>query len=330
MSSPTVIRGAHLVLPDGESLTVRVVVSPYATVVASVYEVLRGLPRGVPASWIAYVQERTAGVDISALDVFDRHFPDFLWPSPRHGRASIERELSDLMAQDPEELARGIRQVHPVDVPPTLRPFLDTPREALRAYVATTRAYWDAVFRPLWPTMEGLLEGEVLRLGASLATDGPSAMLGRVSYKLQYSDGALRFPLVGGPAEPIMLDDRRIVLVPMLSGPDALMASADRSGEVVIAYAAPGASAVWEAVGSEAGGRLREILGDTRAAVLLAVDTPTSTAEVAQRLSLSPALASHHLGRLRKQQLVDSTRFGRYVYYRSSERGRALRGVLES
>jgi DNA-binding transcriptional ArsR family regulator len=72
---------------------------------------------------------------------------------------------------------------------------------------------------------------------------------------------------------------------------------------------------------------LSALLGHRRAAVLAALDAPSPTSELAQRLGLSAPSVSQHLAVLRDAGLVHGSRFGRLVLYARTPRGDGLVGA---
>lgn len=88
-------------------------------------------------------------------------------------------------------------------------------------------------------------------------------------------------------------------------------------------YPARGIATLWEDA-TPAPDALARLLGATRAAVLVNLSAPRSTTELAERLSLSPATTSHHLGALRDAGLVTGRREGRAVLYVRTPLGDAL------
>jgi DNA-binding transcriptional ArsR family regulator len=92
-----------------------------------------------------------------------------------------------------------------------------------------------------------------------------------------------------------------------------------------LVYPARGIATLWEQ-GAHAPDGLVRLLGATRATVLADLDAPRSTADVAQRLSISPAGASHHLTTLRDAGLATARREGRTVLYVRTPTGDALAG----
>jgi DNA-binding transcriptional ArsR family regulator len=92
-----------------------------------------------------------------------------------------------------------------------------------------------------------------------------------------------------------------------------------------LGYPARGIATLWEK-GARAPDGLVRPLGATRATVLADLDAPRSTADVAQRLSIRPAGASHHLTTLRDAGLTTARREGRTVLYVRTPTGDALAG----
>jgi DNA-binding transcriptional ArsR family regulator len=88
-------------------------------------------------------------------------------------------------------------------------------------------------------------------------------------------------------------------------------------------YPARGIATLWDD-GAHAPDGLARLLGATRAAALIDLDAPRSTTELARRLSISAAGASHHLAALRDAGLISRRRDGRTVLYVRTATGDAL------
>jgi DNA-binding transcriptional ArsR family regulator len=69
---------------------------------------------------------------------------------------------------------------------------------------------------------------------------------------------------------------------------------------------------------------LGPLIGTTRLEVLLATTHGVTTGELARRVGISPATASHHATVLREAGLVDSQRQGNQVVHRLSPTGAEL------
>ena len=192
--------------------------------------------------------------------------------------------------------------------------------------VATLRRYWDRVFADKWPAIERLLDKEIAALGQALVTDGPPALLSRLAPTVTLCDGELHWRSAA-PGRT-SLAGRRLILVPMLAGQDASMSNHLTARDVLIAYPVPGAAVIWGNADASAAEPLVAVLGDSRARVMLSVQTVATTTDLADQLGLSAATISHHLSALRDQGLVEAERYGRHVYYRMTTRGRRLRDAL--
>ena len=122
----------------------------------------------------------------------------------------------------------------------------------------------------------------------------------------------------------IGLSGPRLVVVPMAVGPEALITTNREHAGAVIAYAAPGCAALWEATDRRTSAGVAKLLGDKRSQIMLAVSTPAPTTDVALQLGISTTLAFHHLRPLNRLGLVLSARFDRQVYHRRSTPGRRV------
>jgi DNA-binding transcriptional ArsR family regulator len=316
-------------LPHTEAIPVRVRISPLASAMANVLEIVGERPYGSPSSWRRSIANRLRGVDLSPFAVLRTPsgcFADFVLPAPTVPRASFEEEIRRFRQTSPQRVRDDIRREFGTDVPAAYESFLRTPDAALERLAEALTAFWEIAHAPLWPVMESILEREQLTLGAALAADGPSALLARVHPRIEFREGVLRWM----HQTPVRSDlgSRLLVLVPLVAGPDAVMSNPRHEDGAVIAYAAPGAAALWEAADGAGVEALGGVLGATRARVLLAVQTPATTSDVALQLEMSTQLVSHHLVGLRRTGLVDAARFGRRVYYRLSSHGRQLRDAL--
>src|SRR5262249_27576352 len=89
-------------------------------------------------------------------------------------------------------------------------------------------------------------------------------------------------------------------------------------------YPARGVSALWEQPGRTGPGTaLHRLLGASRAAILLALEDPASTTQLAATLGQSLGATGDHLAVLREAGLVSRARSGRSVLYRRTPVGDA-------
>jgi DNA-binding transcriptional ArsR family regulator len=127
----------------------------------------------------------------------------------------------------------------------------------------------------------------------------------------------------------VTLDGRGLLLVPAaFAWPDVWPLN-DPPWQPSIVYAPRGVAELWA---PPAPGRaaLEDLLGARRARILLALDRPASTQELARRLGASGAGVSEHLSVLRRAGLVTGRRDGRHVLYARTRAGEAVLGAAQT
>lgn len=320
---------ATVELGSGDGVAVRVHISPLWTVMTSVFEVLLGWRRGSPEEWSSYVRQRVDGLNLEAFRVFDRPdrtVPNFLLPVPPSPAPTLAEELTALRATPIDVVERDLRAEFADDVPEEYQGFATAPEAAFTEFGEAVERYWDAAFAPIWTKMRAVLEREVVLCGRTLATEGVSAAVAQLHPSFVVRGDALMFDLSRPGHVTTRIEGRRIVLIPVVAGAETNLTSLDRDDDIVLAYAARGAAAVWQAATSagDVSHALAGLLGETRALILSEVAEPISTTLLARQLDLAPATVSHHLSALLEQELVQASRSGASVYYSLAERGKSL------
>ena len=121
--------------------------------------------------------------------------------------------------------------------------------------------------------------------------------------------------------------DAGLVLVPSAFSPG--IATYMVPGFVsTFAYAPMGIANLWRGEAASPTKALEDLLGPTRARVLVGLDLPMSTGQVADAHQLAPATANAHLKTLTDARLAASHRDGRSVLYRRTGLGDSLVGSL--
>jgi DNA-binding transcriptional ArsR family regulator len=92
-----------------------------------------------------------------------------------------------------------------------------------------------------------------------------------------------------------------------------------------VIYPARGIHGLWQQ-GPRSSEDLVRLIGRTRAAVLTALAAPASTTGLAARTGIPVSSVSEHLGALRANGLVSTTRTGRYLVHHRTALGLALAG----
>jgi hypothetical protein len=281
--------------------------------------------------WLVEALERTADLDLSllrALDPTGVYTPDFVSPPPDTPLAELEGELAVVAATPPEqaraEVERSYRRKPPL--PAVLEPFVADPAAGLVEVVALLRVYWDRTLAPHWPRVRALLEGDVLYRARQMADGGAERLFADVDPTVSWADGVLSIDK-GSVEQDVDLRDRGLLFVPSAFAWPNVMLVTDPRWQPTLVYPARGVGTLWEADRPAAPEALGALLGKMRAAVLVALDHPRSTTDLARALGVSAGGVSQHLGVLRAAGLVHGHRVGRSVLYLRSPAGDGLVGA---
>ena len=306
-------------------LRTRFAISPLMELSGSVEAFREPEKFSVHAPWNAWARERIIGVEWDLLDaVIPRHapsYPDFVSPPPREPQAQLEAELRRVLETDPAQVALELGKAYPDGVPTAARVLIDDPERGLERLVTQMRAWWDALLAPRWEAILAMLEAEVAQRGRRLADVGPSAAFADISDAVRWRDGCVEVAVRA--EKDVDLGGRGLLLVPAAFAWPEVWPMNDPPWQPSIVYAPRGVAELWAPVAGDAGA-LAELLGARRAEILLMLDRPAATLEVARRLRASPAGVSAHLQVLRRAGLVGGRREGRAVLYGRTRAGDQL------
>jgi DNA-binding transcriptional ArsR family regulator len=250
---------------------------------------------------------------------------DFLAPVP----ASVHTTIGDLLdqvrstpaGQAQREVATALGQQPRVD--PRVERILTSDRVA--GYVADVLATaWQVLLEPEWRTLRAILERDVVYRAGQLASRGWAAALTDLHADLSWRQG--RIELSRWPADDNAdLGGRGLLFVPSVFIWPRVALRLDPPWPPALSYPARGVSALWEQPGrARSGNALYRLLGVSRAAILLALEDPASTTQLAATLGQSLGGIGDHLAVLREAGLVARARSGRSVLYRRTPVGDAL------
>ncbi len=314
---------------DRSAIGTRVVVSPLLTLASVLIDVLGERPVG---PWTAILRERARGLDPGPLAVFGPDagmIPDGLLPLPLGTFPTFQEEMQALreaptapMIADLERSAR----THPVA--PALRSLPDDPGAWLARWCDALEAHWARLIAPDWPRIRRLLEREVVIVGRTVAARGLHGALADLHPRITFRDGALRYRtgLVVGDGR--FLATTALTLMPVACEGDRILANEDYPDATVLAYPARGVAELGRPDGDVPDDDLVALLGATRARIARALDVPSTTTDLAERLGLAPSTISRHLSGLAGSGLVDRTRTGSLVFYNLSARGEGVIGLF--
>ncbi|GAA4975419.1 ArsR/SmtB family transcription factor [Streptomyces hyderabadensis] len=325
----------HTALHLGKLDDVRVSVADHqgATVLSLVADVFGGRGHGVPVQWRQLVLDAVPAAAGRVLrPLFDPGYsviPDCVTPTASMPRGDVLTQCEQLRDLSADVLLAELETEFGGAVPAQWRPVVDRPAQWIRAYAQVVQAVWRA-FVPVWERARPLLERETERVGSAVVRGCADTVLSGLSSRSRLTDDLLLLP--DPQSDTYTLDGRRVVLVPVVSGPGTCMFALDRTDLVWIGYPLPGLGRLWDA---DAGPRpdpdgdtLALVVGDVRARVLRAVAAPATMGDVAVRVGCSPANLTHHCARLEQSGLIVRRREGQYVRLGRTPRGDALVDLL--
>ena len=279
--------------------------------------------------WLRTLSGRLDGLALTGALALTRpsgYVPDFLFPPPAGPLGRIDDDLAALRATPLARIRddmRLFRSQYP-RARATADEWLAHPRREIRRLADVFEAYWERAIAPVWPRISAFLDADVAYRSRRLAAAGPAALFGDLNEAVRWRAGSLDVEVPQHDAT-VELDGRGLLLMP--SAFDATRPSViDRAPwQPTLVYPARGIATLWQDAPAAPSG-LARLLGTRRASLLADLGAPRSTTELAQRLSLSPATASHHLAALRDAGLVTGRRDGRAVLYVRTALGDALAG----
>lgn len=306
----------ELHIGDLDGATVRVSLDPYLSVLALTTDALGGRRRGAPESWRRQIRSAVSPAHVQAVWplVAPGHSvtPDCVSPLNPVLETSVDEQVERLRDLSPDDLLADLDVVFGDGPPAHWRAVARHPRQWLHAYAGAASEVWSAM-RPVWREARPLLDREVARVGAAAVRGRLDVVLGGIHPSGRFEDGVLK---IRDP-EPARFDlaGRPLVLVPMVSGGDALICSLDRPDAVWLGYPVPGAGRLFRGAVPEPprDNGLELLLGPVRAQVLAAVTTPITMGELATLTRLTPSAITYHCERLSAAGLVRRERQGREV-----------------
>lgn len=298
--------------------------APLVEVALGVAE-LRRRPGGLGTSrWAARARQAFPATARPLLDLVSMSRP---WPTFLDPVLPDLNDALDVVAATPRsrlrtELAVSWRRA---GRPPTwVKALADGDREARRTLVQALRDFYLACVAPHWPQIVTSFRGDVAERMTVLSRGGLDALLGTLHRDLAWRDGALERvrSSVGQPGE-FWLDGHgmQILPSPLWTGPPLFAVSPEASGGSAVIYACRKRAAGDGLCQPEV---LAALIGRTRAAVLEALRSPRSTAELAAQVGISAPSASEHATVLRDADLIQTTRDGRGVRHSLTSLGRTL------
>jgi DNA-binding transcriptional ArsR family regulator len=238
------------------------------------------------------------------------YFPDFLTPAEADG--GLAAGLAAVRDTSHARLSRDIGHAAATrELPPWAHRLGDGDRDVLDDLVRAMELVHTAVVRPVWDDVEAAVGVERSLRATALLDGGVGAMLDSLRPVLRWDPPVLSadYPV---PLE-VHLAGRGLLLIPSYFCWGKPVVLADPALPPVLVYPVEHPPNWLDGVAGRPGRPLEALLGRTRAAVLAALATTSTSTELGTRLGISTASASEHVGVLRDAGLVVSRRTGRTV-----------------
>jgi DNA-binding transcriptional ArsR family regulator len=309
-------------------LRTRFAIAPLMELVGATYALRDPARYVVHQPWAAWAKPRTQQLDLSLLHVAapsgTPFWPVFVGPPPRAPHASVDDELERVRTTPPQRVVAEFTRAYPGGVPQDGQRFVADPAGTLAELVGQMRVFWDAALAPWWSRISALLESEIAARARRLVALGAQAAFTDLHSSVWWDRGSLYVhPTRKAPAD-VDLAGRGLLLVPAVFTWPSVWPRTDPPWDPALVYPPPGIADLWTPDGRREDA-LESLLGRRRAQVLLELDRPTSTLELARRMDVSPGSVSEHLTVLRRAGLVSRRREGRRVIYARTVTGDDLR-----
>jgi biotin operon repressor len=283
--------------------------SPLAEVAESLHMLRSGQIPETHRGWYDMIRGSLRRVDIPLLWAVSPPTCEtarFMFVGAGDASTTIERQLqlvadypADQLRQDVSELWRG------KELPPEAGSLLS---HGARRLAEALWEYWQVAIGPYWTQIRALNDADVAYRVARLADGGIDCLLADLHPRIKLHDGAIQV----GTQTPVAKHDLSgtgLLLVPCaFSWPYLDFGGGDPWPPHLI-YGARGVGNLWHdrpGATLDSGCVLGELLGRSRAAILISVALPMSTTGLARELGQSPPAVSAHLSVLRRSGLVTS------------------------
>jgi DNA-binding transcriptional ArsR family regulator len=314
---------------------VRFAVDPLWECVASVRVLTEPGRHAVHYPWVVETAAAVRDLDLGVLRQFVRGGacpPHFIAPPPDVPDPEFPAQVERLRRM-PAEIVRGdVRWLYPHDdtLPTAMAAFLHDTGAALDRLVELVHAYWERAIAPHWSRFQAILEGDILHRARLLALEGAAGLLRDLHPQVCYAGGTVHVEVRAADRD-VRPAGRGLLLVPSIfAWPDVAVAT-DPAWRPTLRYAARGIADLWlqgAAPETDEWSALAELIGPTRARLLLQLVAPMTTGEVARRVGTTAGAVSQHLTALAGAGMLGRTRVGRRVYYQRSARSERVLEAL--
>ncbi|MFC0540458.1 ArsR/SmtB family transcription factor [Kutzneria chonburiensis] len=277
--------------------------------------------------WIKAAKAGLAGEDLSLLNALTakgNYYPGFLVPPPRETDGAFEDEVERVRETSAEEVRRELDLCWPEDLPSRLRPLYDNPPRHLAELAEVLTTYWHKAIEPAWPRIKALYDADLAHRSAALTKGGLDRLFQELHPQVEYADDRLKLHLAAHSAS-VRTAGAGVLLIPSVFIWPRIAVFDTDDYQPAIAFPVRGVGTVWsDGPPRETVTPLAGLVGRSRATLLVLLELPRSTTQLAQTLGVTAATVSEHLAVLKRSNLVRSRRDGRSVLYERTTLGSRL------
>lgn len=307
-----------LKINESDLRRIRFAYSPLAEATESLHMLGRGPVPNQYREWFEMIRSSLGRVDMPLLRAVvppGREVACFMFMGAADTGTTIERQLQLIADYPADQLRRDLSTVWKGTGLPTAAQRLaaDGPAQLVDALWE----YWQVAIGPQWSRIRALLDADVAYRTGRLANSGIEGLLADLHPGVKLHDSAIQVGTRGSVTE-YDLSGEGLRLIPCAFAWPCLEVDFGRPWPPHLVYGARGIGALWHdelPAAAENLDVLGELLGRSRAAILVGVALPMSTTDLARQLGQSPPAVSAHLSVLRRSGLVTSRRAGRRVLY---------------
>lgn len=297
---------------------IRFALSPLEELVHSVPVLTGSGQHMVHRPWRAKALSAVAGIDLRVLADLTRgprFVADFLAVPPEAMTGRFGDELDALASTPADDVVRSLEELRTGQgLPESLRPLHEHPERELSRLVATMTLYWRAAIEPVWPRLRSLGDADVAHRARQLTSGGLDRVFADLHPEVTYTSGVLNIDKPHHNAVRAA-SGAGLLLVPCVFAWPRLLVLHNAPQQPTLTYSPRGIGQLWSARDDARSQPLAELMGRSRAALLVHLDLPVSTTQLAAYLGVSSAAVSQHLAVLRRCGLVTSHRSGRWMLH---------------
>ena len=293
---------------------------------------LRGLNTSyLPPAWAADMRPRLQALrgadEVEAVLALQTRSggAEFVVPPPRGAAARVEDDLAAVAATETSVVRRDVEEclARRPPPPPRVLAVLADQDPAPRIAAALARL-WDELLAERWPAVLAVCQRDIAWRVERLGRGGWDVAFDDLHQKLRWDGGGL--DVDDGTQRTVAAQAEGLTLTPSAFIAPALAVLDATPWPLALVYPARGVGLLRESDASDADAlaTLGDLLGVSRARILIALDSPAGTTQLARSLNLTLGAVGDHLAVLHRAGLVSRSRTGRSVPYQRTPAGTSL------